>query len=173
MPGEPEREPPSPASASPAQAPAPLPADRREGERRGSLVERVRGGVTAQGARLARAVLVVRYVMGFLAGGFLISVPISIGSRVGYGVGLGDAVRASAVSCLYGVIFLVPFLGLIPLTRIDWREMRVPEFQLFELTVAKWAAAAAGLLFFLSLIGNPTAQPGWIEPGVLWTVFVL
>ncbi len=111
--------------------------------------------------------------MGFLAGGFLISVPISIGSRVGYGVGLGDAVRASAVSCLYGVIFLVPFLGLIPLTRIDWREMRVPEFQLFELTVAKWAAAAAGLLFFLSLIGNPTAQPGWIEPGVLWTVFVL
>src|SRR5947209_7960040 len=78
----------------------------------------------------------VRYVFGYLATGFLVSVPISLGSKAGYGLTWGDAFKSAALSVGYGAVLIVPFVGLIPFTRFDWKAMRVPEFQLFEKAVA-------------------------------------
>ncbi len=122
--------------------------------------------------RLATRVLLhVRYVCGYLAGGFLVSVPIAIGSKVGGDLQLLDAVRQSALSVLYGLVLLVPFFGLWPVTRIDWKAMNVPEFQIFELAVTRWAALVASFLLFLSVTLHFFSMLA--EPRLVWTVFTL
>ena len=122
-------------------------------------------------ARLARVLLHVRYVFGYLAAGFLVSVPISIGSKVGYGLTLGDALRECGLSIAYGGFLLLPFFALIPVSRIDWKAMNVPEFQLFELSVTRTATLVAAALFLVSAALRQFTRLA--EPRVAWTVVVL
>src|SRR5258708_1524806 len=119
--------------------------------------------------KIARVLLHVRYVCGYLAAGFLVSVPISLGSRAAYGgMTVLEAVKAGGLSVLYGVLLLVPFFALIPFSRIDWKAMRVPEFQLFELSVTRTATIVAAVLFLLSL-GIHLSLSRLAEPYLTWT----
>jgi hypothetical protein len=121
--------------------------------------------------RLMKTVLHVRYVFGYLAAGFLVSVPLSLGMKVGNGLTLSEAVAQGGLSVGYGLLLLLPFLGLWPFTRIDWKAMRVPEFQLFELSVTRTATLVAlGLL----LLSAALRVFSWLaDPRVPWMVFVL
>ncbi len=123
--------------------------------------------------RATRALAHVRYVFGYLASGFLISVPISAASHfIGAGdARLGDAVVESFVSIAQGVLCLIPFFALVPVSRVDWKNMRVPEYQLFDLKVTRSAAIASGVLCLLSFQLHFFAR--WIQPKVYWYVFVL
>lgn len=121
--------------------------------------------------RVARLLLHVRYVFGYLAAGFLVSVPISLGSRIGTGVEFFEGAKAIGLSLVYGLVLLVPFFALIPFSNIDWKEMRVPEFQLFELSVTRTATFVALVLVLLSVQVHVFSKLA--EPRVAWTVFVL
>jgi hypothetical protein len=161
--GDPKPELPPPAPPSPAPPPPP--------ETASQAVSRLRVALDERRRRVARFLLHVRYVFGYLAGGFLVSVPISLGSRIGAGLDLAEALKAIGFSVAYGVVLLVPFIALIPFSRIEWKEMRVPEFQLFELSVTRSATGVSLLLFVLSLQIHTFSKLA--EPRVTWTVFVL
>jgi hypothetical protein len=140
-------------------------------ETRSERVSRLKLQLETHRLRVQRLLLHVRYVFGYLTSGFLLSVPISIGSRVSYGLPIGEAARSVAISLVYGLLCLVPFLALIPFSRIDWKGMRVPEFQLFELAVTRSAAIVSGLLCLVAL--GASRYLAFVEPTLFWTVFVL
>jgi hypothetical protein len=157
--GDPKHEPAAPETAQSVSAPSLGPRTAL----RAILDERRR--------RVALALLHLRYVCGYLAAGFLVSVPIALGSKVGNGLSLVLALRQTGLSLLYGLVLIVPFLALWPFTRIDWKAMNVPEFQLFELAVTRSAALASILLFVLSVQLRVFSMLA--EPRLVWTVFTL
>lgn len=114
----------------------------------------------------------VRYVFGYLASGFLISVPLSATSHlIGTGGSIPDTVVRSLVSIGYGLVCLVPFFALGPFAKVDWKTMTVPRYQLFDMLVTRSATIVSGLLCVLSL--QLQVFVSWVEPRVFWTVFVL
>lgn len=162
--------PPPPPEPSPAPPPSPAPAP-PDAQTQTQKLARLKQAFEARAKRVARILLHARYVFGYLAAGFLVSVPISLGSRIGYGITFSEALGNIGRSVAYGAVLLVPFLVLIPFSRIDWKGMRVPEFQLFELAVtrhATWAGFALCLVFY-----QLHAFTSFVEPSVAWTVAVL
>jgi len=162
-------EPPPPPPEPSPQPPSPQPAAPPETQTQ--KLARLRQAFDARAKRVARVLLHARYVFGYLAAGFLVSVPISLGSRIGYGIGFKEALENMGLSVTYGILLLIPFFVLIPFSRIDWKGMRVPEFQLFELAVtrhATWVGFALCLVFY-----QLHAFTNWVEPSVAWTVAVL
>lgn len=121
---------------------------------------------------VSRRLLHVRYVFGYLGSGFLVSVPISLGMKIGSGLSPIDFVGRGALSVAYGIVLLVPFFALWPVTRrFDWKAMNVPEFQLFELAVTRASAFAALGLFLLGVAAHTVTTLA--DPSLAWTVFVL
>ncbi|MHC5077935.1 MAG: hypothetical protein ACYTHN_02875, partial [Planctomycetota bacterium] len=55
-------------------------------------------------------------------------------------------------SLAYGIVFLLAFALLIPVSRFDWRTVTVPEFMRFEATVHFFSALVAALLLGASLL---------------------
>jgi hypothetical protein len=121
--------------------------------------------------RAMRFFLHVRYVFGYLAAGFLVSVPLSLGMKVGSGLSVSEAFAEGGLSIGYGLVLLVPFAGLWPFSRIDWKAMRVPEFQLFELAVTRTATFAALILCLLSIYLRGFTEHA--DPRLAWMVFML
>lgn len=123
--------------------------------------------------RLVRA----RYVMGTLGTALLVSVPIDVGYQILHGRFDPIWVEAAGVSVLYGLLCFGVFGALVPVTRVEWRRMRVPEFQSFELRVSFSSMIVAAVLLILSLAG----KLAFVDPLVhallprrlFWTVFVL
>lgn len=158
-----------PGGSSPAVPPdRPEPANDRK--------ERFR--LAAERARLHAkfSLLHVRYVLGYLAAGFGVSVPVTLGYQIYYGQDAGEVLALTGLSLLYALVCLVPFVLLEPMTRVAWEKMRVPEFRIFELGVSRAAAIVSLGFFALSLIraGNFGAHMArWLPPGLFWTVFVL
>lgn len=155
----------------PQDAPPPGPPETRT-DRIRRLGVAVRAQVDEKAQRVARALLHVRYVSGYLASGFLVSVPIQLVWNVGYGrKSMTEAAVQAAISISYGAVCLLPFFGLIPFSRIDWHAMNVPQFQLFELRATRSATVASAALTVLSLQAH--WKWSWIEPEIFWTVFLL
>lgn len=118
----------------------------------------------------------VRYVLGYLAAGFGISAPVTLGYQIYYGRDTTEMLALTGLSAIYGVLFVVPFLVLAPVTRIEWERMRVPEFRNFELTVSRYSAIVSLGLFVVSLLRFGSwadRMARWLPPGLFWTVFVL
>lgn len=134
-----------------------------------------------QAAKLAQlhakiSLLHTRYVLGYLAAGFGVSAPVTLGYQIYYGQDSHEMLALTGLSLLYGGLFLVPFVVLEPVTRVAWERMRVPEFRIFELRVCRSAALVSVVLFMVSLIrigklGDQIAR--WMPPGLFWTVLVL
>lgn len=107
---------------------------------------------------LAKVIAVhVRYVCGYLMTGFLVSAPISLGMR-------HEGPSAILASILLGAIFALPFVALIPFTKIDWAKMRLPEFKNLELNLIKWATVASAAFLVLTwlvrgVVRSPTTTP--------------
>jgi len=138
-------------------------------------VEKLRGPFERTRLLVKVILLHVRYIFGYLTAGFLISAPLYFGSRETW-------LDPRVVKCLaLGSICLVPFLLLLPLTRIEWERMRVPEFKLFELALTRWAAYVAGVYFLLSVqvdfamrIGSvPAGLDFFFDSSIAWFTFVL
>jgi len=161
--GDPKPETPPPSVPAPASA-TPV-------ETASQAVSRLKVALDERARRVARFLNHVRYVSGYLSAGFLVSTPISLGSRIGAGLELAEAAKAIGLSLGYGVVLLVPFFALIPFARVDWKEMRVPEFQLFELKVTRTATLVAFALVLVA--AGLSSRTRLAEPGVAWTVFVL
>src|SRR5580700_8454810 len=122
----------APGDPVPPQPPEPVPPVAGPvSETQTQRVARLKKALDEQKKVAARILLHARYAFGYLAAGFLVSVPISLGSKVGYGLTLSEALVETGLSLAYGVVLLVPFFALIPFSRIDWHAMKVPEFQLF------------------------------------------
>ena len=118
----------------------------------------------------------IRYTFGYLSFGFLVSAPLQLAWRDEY----GGIWRCLAL----GAICTLPFVGLWPVTRIDWGRMRIPEFKNMELALTRWATVIA-VAFLLLTIGvkavftiqskraeDPIEQ-GWLvwlcgDPKVAW-----
>ena len=134
-----------------------------------------------QAAELARQhakiqLLHVRYVLGYLAAGFGVSAPVTLGYQVYYGQDAREMMALTGLSVAYGVALFVPFIALEPVTRIAWERMRVPEFRMFELAVSRSAAIVSFALFAVSMVrpgAISAAMIKWMPPGLFWTVFVL
>ena len=154
----------------PAPAPQPLPI--AQPSPISQKVSRLAVALDERRKRVARVLLHVRYVFGYLAAGFLVSVPISLGARIGAGLEALEAVKQIGLSVVYGVALYLPFFALAPFSNVDWKEMRVPEFQLFELSVTRTTTLVAAVLLLLSI---QLRVSSWMfaEPRVVWTVFVL
>lgn len=138
--------------------------------------ERLRVAALRAKAHAKITLLHVRYVLGYLSAGFGVSAPVTLGYQIYYGQDTGQVVALTGLSVLYGIVLLVPFLALEPVTRVDWERMRVPEFRMFELVVSRWAALLSLGLFVVSLLkfGAWAEQLArWMPPGLFWTVFVL
>jgi hypothetical protein len=123
---------------------------------------------------LAKVVAVhVRYVCGYMMTGFLVSAPISLGMR-------HEAPDVIVASILLGGLFALPFVALIPFTKIDWAKMRLPEFKNLELSLIKWSTIAS-LAFLLTThvvrlaVRSPNTTPlEWLfDPHIAWVNLVL
>ena len=121
---------------------------------------------------LAKVVAIhARYTCGYLMTGFIVSGPIQLGR----GKEGGGAIFASI---LLGLAFLLPFVALIPFTKIAWEKMRLPEFKNLELGLTRWALiASVGLLLFTWCV-QAFAIPGtpltWLfDPHLAWVNLVL
>lgn len=123
-----------------------------------------------------------RYVCGYLAAGFLVSAPLYLSLRMWY---QGEIFSTPASewldpilhSVLLGVVLLLPYALLAPFTRISWENMRVPEFQKFELSLARSASIAA-LAYFLACIVvaavfYDSEYNAFFDPRPAWTNFLL
>ena len=134
-----------------------------------------------QAAELARQhaklkLLHVRYVLGYLAAGFGVSTPVTLGYQVYYGRDGREMMALTGLAIGYGVALLIPFVVLEPVTRVAWERMRVPEFRIFELAVSRSAALVSLALFLVSVLrfgAAAEAMARWLPPGLFWSVFVL
>jgi hypothetical protein len=118
----------------------------------------------------------VRYVLGYLAASFLVSVPLDLGYRVAYGQATVESLGAIGVSILYGIVCLVGFFVLRPLTQIPWERVRIPEYTVFEMRTAAWSALVAALLLGLALVASfahAKAAELFLPPRLFWAVLVL
>jgi hypothetical protein len=164
---KPEPLPPRPTEAPPPPTGAPPPPTGVISQK----VTRLAVAIDERKKRMGRLLLHVRYVFGYLAAGFLVSVPISLGSRIGAGLEALEAVKEIALSLVYGAVLYVPFFALLPFSNVDWKAMRVPEFQLFELAVTRTATVVAAVMLVLTVQARVFSKLA--EPRVVWTVFVL
>lgn len=111
--------------------------------------------------RVVSFLLHLRYVAGHLAAGFLVAVPAQLILR------REDAYLVHSLA--YGIVCLLAFLLLLPLSRFDWRSVTVPEFIHFERAVAFYAALLAGGLLVASLFAPPLEK----IYTVFWIVFLV
>jgi hypothetical protein len=126
-------------------------------------------------ARAKRHLLLVRYVFGYLAASFLVSVPLDLGYQLAWNQASAQSVAHVGVSILYGLACLAGFFTLRPLTQIPWERVRVPEFSMFEMRVAAWAAGVASAFLVLAL-GLALLAPSvafLVPPRLFWTVLIL
>ena len=121
--------------------------------------------------RIERALLHARYVCGALATGFLVSVPVGVIQRLGSGVTFAEGLPELSISFSYGLLLLLPFWGLGKLAPFDWKVVRVPEFQMFELTVARTTTFVSGFLGLVSFYGHAVNR--FVQPKLFWNVCVL
>ena len=139
-------------------------------------VDRIRRGRVARFWFFVKIMLLhLRYVMGYLTAGFLVSAPLYLGTHGSFDEELLQRVWRSTV---YGLICLVPFVGLIPMTRIPWENMRLPEFKNFELTLTRWASYVAGvywLVCFYAGAGRRQDAPPlwWFDEHIAWVNLIL
>ena len=96
--------------------------------------------MTRFGIIIVTFLLNVRYVFGYLAAGFLVAVPLQwfVGK-----VKIPDLLP----SLLYGGVSAFIFVILMPLTRVTWTEVKLPEFRSWELSVTRNATILAGLFY--------------------------
>lgn len=124
-----------------------------------ALVE-THGHHLARKALLFKVALVhVRYTCAYLATAFLVSTPYQLiwqVFRATSSKGDGEP-RAGPIihSLLVGLALLLIMAVLIPLTRIDWSKMRLPEFKVFELNLAWWALVVSAAYLALSIVADP------------------
>jgi hypothetical protein len=160
----------------PDPAPAPAPASPGDSAPTPAPQERLRVAADRARARAKFGLLHLRYVTGYLAAGFGVSAPVTLGYQIYYGENALQMMALTGLSVLYGIVFLAPFLALEPLTRVAWGRMRVPEFRMFELTVSRSAALVSLALFVASLfthMSSASRLARWLPPGLFWTVCVL
>lgn len=157
--GEP---PPSTPPAAPASLP---PASSPEGQLRWASL--FKGRVQRVGTVTQVLLLHVRYTCGNLAMGFLVSAPLQL-------IGSSQEWQHGRVwsSVLLGLLFAVPFLGLIPFTNIDWGRMRLPEFKNLELAFCRWSVWASLGLLVLALFAE-VMPGGLLDLQVAWVNLVL
>ncbi|MHC4777195.1 MAG: hypothetical protein ACYTFG_01320 [Planctomycetota bacterium] len=93
---------------------------------------------------VGKFLLYVRYVLGNMAAGFLVAVPAQLILR-GKDLYLVH-------SLAYGIVFLLGFALLIPISRFDWRTTTVPEFMRFESITNLFASIFSGILLGMSFI---------------------
>lgn len=116
---------------------------------------------------LAKVVAIhARYTCGYLMTGFLVSAPIQLGR----GHEGGGAIFKSI---FLGSAFLLPFVALIPFTRIAWEKMRLPEFKNLELGLTRWATIASvaflALTGLVQLFADPQGPVAWLfDPHIAW-----
>ncbi len=123
-----------------------------------------------------------RYICGYLAAGFTVSAPMYMSLRFWYqgnltsefATELWEPVRNSV---LLGVTFLLPYLLLAPITKISWENMRVPEFQKFELSLSK-AATIFSIVYFVICLGvswlaGDFQYSAFFDPRPAWMNFLI
>jgi hypothetical protein len=173
-PPNPGPSPPAPAPPAPPPAPAPHPGpggpvsglkawvkqrNDRTQARWDALVE-THGHHLARKRLLLKVALVhIRYTCAYLATAFLVSTPYQLIWQL-FRATSGDASREPRAgpivhSLLVGLALLLIMAILIPLTRIDWSKMRLPEFKVFELNLAWWALVVSAAYLALSIVADP------------------
>jgi hypothetical protein len=142
--------------------------------------DRIRGGTIARYLFLTKIILLhTRYIFGYLAAGFLVSAPLWLGTKMAGDFNWDGAVFGHIFySLLTGLLCLIPFVVLIPFTRIDWENMRVPEFKIFELALCRWACyitfAYLVICFNASAIfGKDPKEAWWFDLQIAWINFTL
>ena len=113
----------------------------------------------------------VRYTFGYLAAGFLVSVPVQL---VASSEGTDGRIFSSLAM---GLACTIPFIALWPFTLLHWERMRLPEFKNLELAWTRWGVYAA-LGFLLLSVGTEIFTPKhWLahttDPRVAYLVLVL
>lgn len=128
------------------------------------------------GARLARTRLLVtvilvhvRYTLGYLAVAFLVSAPIQLRHA---------ALEQIVHSVVLGLACLALMAVLIPLTKVDWARMRLPEFKNLELGLTQWASLATVAFLLLSFVadfvwGENSLVGKLADRHVAWSAFTL
>ena len=111
--------------------------------------------------KIRNFLLHLRYVLGNLAAGFLVAVPAQLILR--------GKDWYLVHSLAYGIVFLLAYVILIPLSRLDWWNVTVPEFVRFERTTASFSAAVALALLLASFAAPPLQN----NRPVFWFVFVI
>ena len=111
--------------------------------------------------RITSFLLHFRYVVGQLAAGFLLSVPAQLILRG------KDAFLVHSLA--YGIVFLLGYVLLIPVSRFEWTNITVPEFWRFEITISFWATLVTLVLLLASLV-TPLLKS---NQHVFWFVFVI
>jgi len=111
--------------------------------------------------RILSFLLHLRYILGNLAGGFLVAVPAQLILR--------GKDWYLVHSLAYGIVFLLAFVILIPLSRMDWKNVTVPEFVRFERATASYAAMIALALLAASFLA-PALESN--RP-IFWFVFAI
>ena len=151
-------------------------------ERWGNITQewdRIRGGTVARYLFLTKIVLLhARYVFGYIAAGFLVSAPLYMGTKLFNDFSWDSKIFGHIFySLLDGLICLIPFIVLIPVTQIDWENMRVPEFKIFELALTRWASyiALAYLIVCINLnfFYDMSGQAWWFDLQIAWINFTL
>lgn len=107
-----------------------------------------------------------RYSCGYLMTGFLVSAPIQL-SRGHEGDG------AIFKSIILGLFCALPFVLLIPFTRVRWESMRLPEFKNLELGLTRWATitsvAFVALAYICRWIAAEKSPMRWLfDPHIAW-----
>ncbi|MDF1661338.1 MAG: hypothetical protein P1V97_06180, partial [Planctomycetota bacterium] len=151
-------------------------------ERWGNITQewdRIRGGTIARYLFLTKIVLLhARYIFGYIAAGFLVSAPLYMGTKLFNDFSWDSRIFGHIFySLLDGLICLIPFVVLIPFTQIDWENMRVPEFKIFELALTRWASyiALAYLIVCinLSIFYDMKGEAWWFDLQIAWINFTL
>lgn len=124
-------------------------------------------GVQRAGTVTQVLLLHVRYTCGYLALGFLVSAPLQL-------IGSSQEWEQGRVwkSILLGLLFVLPYLGLIPFTNVDWGRMRLPEFKNLELAFCRWSVWASLGLLVLALFAE-VMPGGLLDLQVAWVNLVL
>ncbi len=103
----------------------------------------------------------IQYTIGYVAAGFLVSVPIQLLWV--------DEWTDLWPSLVRGFICLGGFLIFYPIVRyFDWKNMKLPVFKLFELSVTRNAALVSLALLAISLVDQRVGSPR-----MLWLLFLL
>jgi hypothetical protein len=110
----------------------------------------------------------VQYTIGYVAAGFLVSVPIQVLWTI-YQSHAGDKWSELWGSLGRGLVCLALFFAFWPILRYyDWGRMKLPEFKLFELAVTRNATIVSLGLLLLSFV-----EPRIGSRQMLWLLFLL